>query len=166
MTHDGQDDSGQKHPHNPEIHYVGFWARFGAFFVDSIVASLLLMPLMNTSSDLTKINSSDPAVLNAYLQELLGPQTIVEMLVIALIIIAFWIYYAATPGKMLFRGYIVNAKDFSKTSAKQLVIRYIGYYVSLFAFGLGFLWIGIDKRKQGWHDKMAGTVVINQKPVT
>jgi uncharacterized RDD family membrane protein YckC len=161
MTRDRQ-DSGQD---NPEIRYVGFWARFGAFFVDSIVASLLMMPLMNSSSDLATLNSSDPALLDAYLQELFGPQTIMEILIIAVIIIAFWIYYAATPGKMLFRGYIVNAKDFRKVSTKQLVIRYIGYYVSLLVFGLGFLWIGIDKRKQGLHDKMAGTVVINQKPV-
>jgi uncharacterized RDD family membrane protein YckC len=25
---------------------------------------------------------------------------------------------------------------------------------------LGFIWIAFDKRKQGWHDKLAGTVVI------
>jgi uncharacterized RDD family membrane protein YckC len=26
---------------------------------------------------------------------------------------------------------------------------------------LGFIWIAFDKRKQGWHDKLAGTVVIS-----
>ncbi|WP_141737159.1 RDD family protein [Marinobacter sp. X15-166B] len=25
---------------------------------------------------------------------------------------------------------------------------------------LGFIWVGVDKRKQGWHDKLAGTVVV------
>ncbi|MBT7879149.1 MAG: hypothetical protein HN738_13805, partial [Gammaproteobacteria bacterium] len=32
------------------------------------------------------------------------------------------------------------------------------------ALGLGFIWIALDKRKQGWHDKLAGTVVIIGKP--
>jgi uncharacterized RDD family membrane protein YckC len=26
--------------------------------------------------------------------------------------------------------------------------------------GLGIIWVGIDKKKQGWHDKLAGTVVV------
>jgi uncharacterized RDD family membrane protein YckC len=30
------------------------------------------------------------------------------------------------------------------------------------AIGLGFLWIAFDDRKQGWHDKIAGTVVIRK----
>jgi uncharacterized RDD family membrane protein YckC len=27
---------------------------------------------------------------------------------------------------------------------------------------LGLIWVGIDKRKQGWHDKLAGTVVVRR----
>ncbi|NNC54671.1 MAG: RDD family protein, partial [Pseudomonadales bacterium] len=28
---------------------------------------------------------------------------------------------------------------------------------------LGLIWVGIDKRKQGWHDKLAGTLVIKEE---
>jgi uncharacterized RDD family membrane protein YckC len=28
---------------------------------------------------------------------------------------------------------------------------------------LGIFWVGWDKRKQGWHDKIAGTLVIKEK---
>ncbi len=38
--------------------------------------------------------------------------------------------------------------------------RYLGYFASTIPLCLGFLWIAFDKRKQGWHDKLAGTVVI------
>jgi len=31
---------------------------------------------------------------------------------------------------------------------------------ALEALGLGFFWIGIDRRKQGFHDKLANTVVV------
>jgi uncharacterized RDD family membrane protein YckC len=49
-----------------------------------------------------------------------------------------------------------------------LIGRYLGYYDSTIPFLLGLMWVGIDKRKQGWHDKLAGTVVIrdrNKEPV-
>ena len=34
-----------------------------------------------------------------------------------------------------------------------------GVFVSL-VFSLGYIWILIDQHRQGWHDKLAGTVVI------
>ncbi|HIG43555.1 MAG: RDD family protein [bacterium] len=149
-----------------DIHYVGFWARFTAFIIDSVVASLLLTPMAMTSRniDIAKLSASDPNESSAYLQSLLAPMML-QTVVVAAIIIAFWIFFSATPGKMLFRSYIVNAADFGKASTTQLLVRYLGYFISLFVFGLGFVWIGLDKRKQGLHDKIARTVVINQKPL-
>ena len=38
--------------------------------------------------------------------------------------------------------------------------RVIGYYLSFFALFIGFLWILLDDRRQGWHDKLADTIVI------
>ncbi|MEO8407836.1 MAG: RDD family protein, partial [Oxalobacteraceae bacterium] len=38
-----------------------------------------------------------------------------------------------------------------------------GYFVSALPFCLGLIWVGLDKRKQGWHDKLAGTVVVRPK---
>ena len=42
----------------------------------------------------------------------------------------------------------------------QAILRYIGYIVSALALSIGFIWIAIDKRRQGWHDKIARTYVI------
>ncbi|MBI4998962.1 MAG: RDD family protein, partial [Rhodocyclales bacterium] len=28
---------------------------------------------------------------------------------------------------------------------------------------LGFVWVAFDRRKQGWHDKLAGSVVVRTK---
>jgi len=36
----------------------------------------------------------------------------------------------------------------------------VGYFIAFLPVGLGFFWIIWDKRKQGWHDKIAGTVVV------
>jgi uncharacterized RDD family membrane protein YckC len=78
----------------------------------------------------------------------------------ALLILWFWIKYSATPGKMLLDCEIVDARTGEQIDFKQIILRYLGYIVSALPFGLGFLWIMWDERKQGWHDKIAGTVVI------
>ena len=88
-----------------------------------------------------------------------------EMLAIGALFVLFWVYFSATPGKLLFKSYIVDAATFRPATKGQLIIRYISYYVSLIPFGLGFIWIAFDEKKQGWHDKIAGTVVIDEKPI-
>ncbi|PIP08224.1 MAG: hypothetical protein COX51_04865, partial [Syntrophobacteraceae bacterium CG23_combo_of_CG06-09_8_20_14_all_50_8] len=39
-------------------------------------------------------------------------------------------------------------------------LRWIGYFISALPLYIGFLWVAFDGKKQGWHDKLAGTVVI------
>ncbi len=76
--------------------------------------------------------------------------------------IGFWIFWMATPGKMLMDIKIVDAKSIGKARNGQLVLRYFGYILSAIPLGLGFLWILIDKKNQGWHDKLSSTLVIMQ----
>jgi uncharacterized RDD family membrane protein YckC len=78
----------------------------------------------------------------------------------AIAVILFWVYKSATPGKMALKLKIVDAKTGDKPSTGQLIGRYFGYYVSILPFMLGIIWVGFDGRKQGWHDKLAGTVVV------
>ena len=40
------------------------------------------------------------------------------------------------------------------------VVRALACFLSLIVIGLGFLWIAFDPEKRGWHDKIAGTVVV------
>ena len=35
----------------------------------------------------------------------------------------------------------------------------VGYVVSSMVCYIGLIWAAFDPRKQGWHDKIAGTVV-------
>ena len=48
-------------------------------------------------------------------------------------------------------------------SVNYSIGRYLGYYVSIIPFCMGLIWVAFDRRKQGWHDKLAGTVVIRSK---
>jgi uncharacterized RDD family membrane protein YckC len=90
------------------------------------------------------------------------------------ILIFTWIFYAAmtiayftyfhgttgrTPGKMLL-GLQVLSADGTPISFGIAFLRAVGYLVSGALFNIGFIWAAFDKRKQGWHDKIADTIVI------
>lgn len=93
---------------------------------------------------------------------LLSGRLLFDAIAVAILIVAFWIARSATPGKMVFSAVIADAKTLGKPTNAQLIVRYLGYYVSILGLMLGFVWIAFDKRKQGWHDKLAGTVVIRK----
>ena len=61
---------------------------------------------------------------------------------------------------------IVDAKTGNKLSVGQAIGRYFAYIPAILPLGLGLIWVGIDKKKQGWHDKLAGTVVIRSSETT
>lgn len=153
---------------DPGPAYMGFWARALAFLIDNVAAFLLVIPMIRyaiseTNLDLADYDLQDVAQLSELLNRLLI-QFSVDALVLGTIFILFWIVKSATPGKMILGCSIVDARTLGKASSSQNIIRYLGYFVSLIPLGLGFIWIGFDSRKQGWHDKMAGTLVIKGKP--
>ena len=78
----------------------------------------------------------------------------------AVAVIVFWRYKSATPGKMLLRVKIVDARSGGAPSTGQLIGRYFAYFVSTIPLGLGCFWVAWDERKQAWHDKLAHTLCV------
>jgi uncharacterized RDD family membrane protein YckC len=148
-----------------EPRYVGFWARFLAMFIDNLWVSFVMVLIFVAifGKDFTAVLSMPPdqsaEMVGAAAQGAAGGM-LVQLLLPAVLIVGFWIWKSATPGKMVISAKIVDAKTLGEPSTGQLIVRYIGYFISAFVFFLGFLWVAIDKRKQGWHDKIAGTLVI------
>ena len=135
--------------------YAGFWIRVGASIIDSILILLVIAPI------LTAIYGREYWVSESFIQGTWD--VLLNYILPAIAIIIFWIYRSATPGKMVLGLTIVDATTGGKPSTGQFIGRYLGYYVSTIPLLLGLIWVGIDKRKQGWHDKLAGTVVIRNK---
>ncbi len=136
------------------IEYIGFWKRTAASIIDSILITLVTAPILIQLYGVEYFQSTQP---------IYGPgDLLLNYLFPAIAVVIFWHFRSATPGKMLFNARIVDAKSFGKPSTGQLIGRYLGYYLSILGLGLGFLWIIWDKRKQGWHDKLAGTLVIRE----
>ncbi len=72
----------------------------------------------------------------------------------------FWAKTGQTPGMKMMNVKVVSDKDGGPITMGQAILRLIGFWVSGFVFYLGYLWIFIDKRRRGWFDLIAGTVVI------
>jgi uncharacterized RDD family membrane protein YckC len=138
-----------------EYEYVGFWLRVGAAIIDTALILVICMPLV------TWVYGREYWESTAFLQ---GPADfVINWLLPALAVVLFWIYRQATPGKMAIGARIVDADTGEPPRTSQLIIRYLGYYVSTLPLMLGILWVGMDPRKQGWHDKIANTVVVRRK---
>jgi uncharacterized RDD family membrane protein YckC len=140
-------------PHRP---YVGFWNRTAAALIDSGLLLVITLPLQQMfSGGELSLSTVRPAGVSDLLLGYVLP---------AAAILVFWKYRSATPGKMVMDAEIVDAATGGKPSGRQLLLRYAGYYLSTVPLLLGLFWVGIDPKKQGWHDKLAGTVVVSTAP--
>ena len=134
-----------------EQEYAGFWIRVVATLIYTVFFAIII------ATPLTLIYGSNYWTAEETIQGFWD-----GVLYIAPIIITvwFWTKYLGTPWKMALGLRVVDARTGQPISTPQAIGRYLGYYVSVFALMLGFVWVAFDKKKQGFHDKLAGTVVV------
>ncbi len=80
-----------------------------------------------------------------------------------LLLLYHWLFTGLkgqTPGKMAVGIKVVNAQGDRPALGVAALREILGKFVSTIVLFVGFLWIDIDKQKQGWHDKIAGTYVV------
>jgi uncharacterized RDD family membrane protein YckC len=138
-----------------ELEYVGFWLRVWAAIIDTVLMLIICVPLLSW------IYGADYWIADGFIR---GPADfVINWVLPAIAVLLFWIYRQATPGKMAISARIVDARTGGKPTVGQLIGRYLSYYVSIIPLLLGLIWVGFDPRKQGWHDKLAGTVVVRPR---
>jgi uncharacterized RDD family membrane protein YckC len=130
--------------------YAGFGPRALAFLLDAVIVTVIVVPIM---------------VLGFGVQEMPTEHSweLLVLLASAAAVIGFWRAFGATPGKIALGLKIVDARTGQAPGIGRLILRFLGYFVSAFPLYLGFLWAAIDRRKQGWHDKIARTIVIHSE---
>jgi uncharacterized RDD family membrane protein YckC len=143
----------------PELEYVGFWLRFWAFIIDSVLVMVILLPILHAYGAHSYWLGLWPDIYAG-----VSPTAeLIQWVLPAVAVVIFWLTRQATPGKMAISATIVDAATGKRPTTGQFIGRYLAYYVSTLAFFLGFVWIAFDARKQGWHDKLAGTVVVRPR---
>jgi len=85
----------------------------------------------------------------------------IAWLVTALYFILMW-HTGGTVGMRALGLRVAREEDGRPIGLGRATARYLGYLVDWLALGIGLLWVGVDSRKQGWHDKIAGTFVVKR----
>lgn len=76
--------------------------------------------------------------------------------------VGFLTLRGATPGKMALGLVVVDTQLGKLTFSRALLRESIGKFISSVVLGIGYLVILWDKRRQGWHDQIANTLVIEK----
>ncbi|ATZ67534.1 RDD family protein [Acinetobacter haemolyticus] len=133
--------------------YAGFWIRVGAAILDTIIILAILIPLMMLLS---------PSVTDNLTRTSWSWTDWIGQILSAVFYIFCWVKFAGTPGKRLLRLKVLDEQTGYHVSVGQGIIRYIGYIPATLVLFIGLIWIAFDRKKQGWHDKMAKTVVVRE----
>lgn len=139
-------------PDDIEYEYAGFWIRVLASMVDSLILMLVIVPLVVVAGMMGLID------LDAQYTWL----DIVVQIFSVVFYIGCWVKFAGTPGKRILKLKILDADTGEHLTTGKAIIRYVGYIISSIVLLLGLIWVAFDKKKQGWHDKMANSVVVKE----
>jgi uncharacterized RDD family membrane protein YckC len=138
-------------------HYAGFVSRLIAYVIDLAVISIIAVGttwFVNMVQDTLAIRA---LIENDATRFVLGGLAV--LLLSGIYFVFFWTLMGQTPGKMVM-GVRVVTLDGGQLSLGRSIRRVFGYLLSALVLYVGFIWIIIDNRRQGWHDKLAGTCVI------
>ena len=85
-------------------------------------------------------------------------------LISLVIALGYFVYFwsmqgGQTIGKKAMGIKVVKA-DGSPITPTTAILRYIGYFINTIVIFIGWIWILIDSQHQGFHDKIAGTLVV------
>ncbi len=126
----------------PGLGYLGFWPRAGALWADLILVGGVGYAVPTLSHD-------------AYLS---APVAVLQ----AGYFVVLWATTGRTVGLWLVGGRVVREEDGGRLGLGRSLVRMVGYLVDVTTCFLGFAWAGVDRRKQAWHDKMAGSYVVRR----
>lgn len=145
--------------------YGGFWRRFFAFMLDNLIIYLLSLTVfligmfaLGASTVLPDLGTGWGRMLTAAFRIAI----LFNILCLFMCMIYFTYFIGIcgrTPGKMVF-GLKVIRENGEAPGFGTAFLRWIGYFISSLPLNLGYIWIALDSKKQGFHDKLAGTVVI------
>ncbi len=139
---------------DPERLKAPFLLRCGAMLIDYII--LIAIPVISLLT--YRLSGSDPSRL------LNNTVTNVGWLIVVLLAVTNFfllpLLMGQSVGKMLTGLRIVNT-DGSSPSLGRLCLRHLlGYTLTIFSLGLGFLFAALNKKGRALHDFVAGTLVV------
>ncbi|HXA28711.1 MAG TPA: RDD family protein [Candidatus Angelobacter sp.] len=136
--------------------YAGFWWRVLAVFVDWILLGIIFF--IGGRTFVKGIDYGNGNIVITEGQWWWAVWGIVSFLYLPVT----WAWLGETIGHRMFGMEIRRVEDGARPGIGQIIVRWIGYYISSIILGIGFLIAAFDPRKQGLHDKLASTVVVRK----
>lgn len=124
-----------------ERQYAGFWIRVLAALIDTLALMLVLIPLLVATIGSGMLDIEDAMSGSIGL--------LINYLFPALAIIIFWVYKAATPGKIATGLIIIDDKSGQPPGPSQCIVRYLAYFIATLPLCLGLIWVAFDKSQAG-----------------
>lgn len=151
----------------PGVKLASVGKRWAAIIIDGVLVALPTMIMMNISGAFAALNaamlSADDALIAEAFSQFQNDFIVMNLLVSAAYNLFFMTRFnGQTPGKMMLGLRAVKKNGRRLTFADVLLRNVIGYTLSGM-FLLGYLWALFDRESQTWHDKLAGTVVIDER---
>jgi uncharacterized RDD family membrane protein YckC len=143
--------------------YAGIVSRVLAFCIDIfalIVGLVIAWVFVRAIISIFSLDTLLPGLFGARatVARIVGPSALTTL--IACVYWMFgWIFIGGTAGKILM-GLRVVGPGGTRIGFWRSLRRVIGYFISAFALGVGFLWVIFNKRHHSWADKLAGSSVV------
>jgi uncharacterized RDD family membrane protein YckC len=141
----------------PGVSYAGSGQRLIAYLVDGFIMGIVILVFyfIGGIAIAAGVTSGSGAV------GVVGGLIILVGIIVALLWKPYWWSHGGqTPAYKMLHMRVVRERDGGPIGFGTAILRLIGYVISGFVLYLGFIWILIDPRHQGFHDKIASTVVI------
>jgi uncharacterized RDD family membrane protein YckC len=149
-------------PH--EYRDASFAARFFALLIDAAILGGLYVCLLLLSGLILFRHAPPDLIVMIRLFALFSVYFLGMPFFLAMIY--FSVFHACcgrTIGKMIM-GIQVVSVDNGLLPPGRAFLRYVGYFISAIPAAAGFYWSVIDKSRDAWHDKLAGSHVISLYP--
>lgn len=145
--------------------FGGFWRRSLAYIVDKFILYLMSLILFLIGLFAMGLGGGSPwsIAMTGDLPRGMGLFMAVYLVTALLMDMIYFIWFHGTVGQTLGKklcGLRVIRISGEKMTLGIAFLRWVGYLISGIFFFLGFIWIAFDDRKQGWHDKIALTLVV------
>ena len=150
----------------PGYEFAGHGGRLVAYILDCILIYILLLVPVIALLAIGPIGSDGTSPRGAFSGASWGIALTVFVVLAFVLVLGyfpfFWARGGQTPGMKPFGLVVVRDADGGPVRTRTAILRLVGLYVASAVFYLGFIWIFIDKRRRGWHDLIAGTVVVHR----
>ena len=148
--------------------YAGFWIRLVAALIDGIILGIISGIVQAVFGGvfgvalLTGPQEPSPATAGLFVG-IFGAMFFIIVAIDMVYYVGLTATYGATVGKMILGLRVVDTNGQKIGFGKAALREVVGKWISGLAFGLGYLWVAFDEKKQGWHDKIAGTLVVKTR---